>query len=104
MTIELRDHADGLLLPVRAQPGARQNGIRGEHNGALRVSVTQTAEKGKANDALTRLLCKELKLRGSQIQLLSGATSQTKQFLIREITVAELSERIASAVARAESR
>jgi len=102
MNIELREHGEGILLPVRAQPGARQNAVRGEHNGALRVSVTQAAEKGKANDALARVLCKELNLRGSQVELLTGATAQHKQFLIRQISLAELNERIAEAVARAE--
>ena len=99
MTVHLAEHAQGVALPVRAQPGARQNGLRGEHNGALRASVTQSAEKGKANEAIARLLCKKLKLRGSQVELLAGATSQNKQFLIREMTVAELTKRIATALA-----
>jgi hypothetical protein len=103
MSVQLAEHAQGVVLQVRAQPGARQNALRGEHNGALRISVTQSAEKGKATAAIVRLLCQELKLRGSQVELLAGATSQNKQFLIREITVAELSERIAAALA-AESR
>jgi uncharacterized protein YggU (UPF0235/DUF167 family) len=98
MTVELREHALGVVLPVRAQPGARKNAVRGEHQGMLRASVTQTAEKGKANDALARLLCKALNLRGSQLELLAGATAQNKQFLIREISVAELAERIAAAL------
>lgn len=102
MKIELREHAEGVLLPVRAQPGARRNAVRGEHNGALRVSVTQAAEKGKANEALARVLTKELRLRGSQVELLGGATAQNKQFLIRQISLAELTERIAEAVARAQ--
>jgi uncharacterized protein (TIGR00251 family) len=102
VTVDLRKHAEGILLPVRAQPGARQNAVRGEHNGALRVSVTQPAEKGKANDALARVLCKELKLRSSQVELLAGTTAQNKQFLIREVSLAELNDKIALAVTRAE--
>jgi len=35
--------------------------------------VTQVAEKGKANDAIIEVLCRELSLRKSQIALLSGA-------------------------------
>jgi len=101
MSVELREHALGVLLPVRAQPGARRNGVRGEHQGMLRVSVTQTAERGKANDALARVLCKSLKLRGGQLQLQSGATAQNKVFVVREMTVADLAERIALAIAEA---
>ena len=36
--IQVVDHAEGCIVPVRAQPGARQNGIVGEQNGALKVA------------------------------------------------------------------
>ena len=97
--IVLTDHADGVILPVRAQPGARANAIRGLHGGALKVAVTQVAEKGKANRALTHLLCKTLGLRRSQLSLLSGETSADKQFLVRDITREELTRRIAAILA-----
>ena len=92
--IKLIDHADGVVLPVRAQPGARANAIRGSHDGALKVAVTQVAEKGKANKALAKLLCKSLTLRHSQLTLLAGETAANKQFLVRQITRAELARRI----------
>jgi uncharacterized protein (TIGR00251 family) len=88
--IELKAHREGTILPVRAQPGARKNEIRGEQDGMLKVSVTQSAEKGKANRALIALLSKELSLRKSQLELISGETSQQKQFLVRNVTPAEL--------------
>ena len=94
MAIALQPHPEGTVLPVRAQPGARRNEIRGEQNGMLKVSVTQAAEKGKANKALIALLSKELSLRKSQIELISGATSSQKRFLVRAVTVEELSDRI----------
>src|SRR5687767_6864557 len=92
--INLEPHSDGVILPVRAQPGASKSGVRGEHEGQLRVGVTQIAEKGKANKALIQVLAKELDLRRAQIELLSGETSSTKRFLIRGVTMAELSARI----------
>lgn len=92
--IELRDHAEGVLLPVKAQPGAGANAIRGEHHGALKVCVTQIAEKGKANKALVEVIAKGLKLRKSQVALASGETSSEKTFLIRECTLAELREKL----------
>ena len=54
--IELSDHAEGVLLPVRAKPGARKAGIQGERNGALVVAVTAPPEDGRSNDALVELL------------------------------------------------
>ena len=89
--IELRPHPQGTILPVRAQPGARRNEIRGEQDGMLKVSVTQSPEKGKANKALIALLSKELSLRKSQLELIAGATSQQKQVLVRDVTPEELS-------------
>jgi uncharacterized protein len=94
--IELVDHADGVILPVKAQPGARAAGIRGEHAGALKVSVTQVAEKGKANAALLEVLADGLGLSRSQIELLAGQAQPRKRFLIRGISRDELSERIAA--------
>jgi uncharacterized protein len=92
--IDLQPHADGTILPVRAQPGARRNEVRGEQDGMLKVCVTQSPEKGKANKALIELLSKALGLRKSQVELIAGETSHSKRFLVREITPAELSARI----------
>jgi hypothetical protein len=92
--IALEPHREGVVLPVRAQPGARQNAIRGSHEGLLKVSVTQVAEKGKANKAIVDFLSKALGLRKSQLELLAGETAQQKKFLVRDIPLAELAARI----------
>ena len=93
--ILLTPHDQGVLLPVRAQPGAKRNEIRGEQDGALKVCVTQSPEKGKANKAILELLSKQLGLRKSQLALVAGETAQQKRFLVREISAAELAARIA---------
>jgi uncharacterized protein len=92
--IELADHPEGVVLPVRAQPGAGKNAIRGEQNGMLKVSVTQVAEKGKANKSLIEVLAKGLGLKRSQIELIVGQTQPQKRFLIRGMSRADLAERI----------
>jgi uncharacterized protein (TIGR00251 family) len=92
--ISLEAHRDGTILPVRAQPGARRNEIRGEQDGALKVSVTQAPEKGKANKALIEVLAKSLGLKKSQMELLSGETSHQKRFLARGVSPVELQARI----------
>jgi uncharacterized protein (TIGR00251 family) len=97
--IDLADHAEGVILPVKAQPGAGANALRGEQNGMLKVSVTQVAEKGKANKALVEVLAKGLRLKRSQIELLAGETQSQKRFLIRDITRQDLAARIAAALA-----
>jgi len=92
--IEIRPHAEGSLLAVRAQPGARKPGVLGEHAGALKVAVTAPPEDGRANEAITELLREWLGLKRSQVELASGATNRSKQFLIRGVTVEALREMI----------
>ncbi len=93
--IPITDHADGCILPVRAQPGARRNGVQGERGGALKVAVTAPPEDGRANAALVEVLRDALKVKRSQIELLSGQTSRAKRFLIRGVKKTELEQRLA---------
>src|SRR5262245_56397620 len=93
--IAVAERAEGCVLPVRAQPGARRAGIQGEQNGALKVAVTAPPEDGRANQALTELLRDELGLKRWQVELLSGQTSRDKRFLIRGLSAAELQAKLA---------
>ena len=93
--IALEQRENGIILPVRAQPGAKKNAITGEHAGMLKVSVTQAPEKGKANLAITEVLAEELGLKRSQIELVAGETSGQKKFLVTGHSLADLQTRIA---------
>lgn len=86
----LTPHPEGLVLLVRAQPGARRNGIQGERAGMLKVAVTAPPEDGKANQAILELLRDRLDLRRTQIELLSGQTSREKKILIRGVDADQL--------------
>jgi uncharacterized protein len=92
--IALTAHADGCLLSVRAQPGARKNAVLGEHAGMLKVAVSAPPQDGRANQALTELLREWLGLKRSQVELVGGATARQKQFLVRGLGPAELSDMI----------
>ena len=92
--IALEVSSKGIVLPIKAQPGAKRNGITGEHAGALKVSVTQAPEKGKANDALVAVIADALGLKRVQIELMSGPTSSQKKFLIRDVTREDLEHRL----------
>jgi uncharacterized protein (TIGR00251 family) len=88
--IAVTPHAEGCLLPVRAQPGARKTAVLGEQSGALKVAVTAPPEGGRANQALTEALREALGLKRSQVELTGGARGRQKTFLIRGLTPAEL--------------
>jgi uncharacterized protein len=92
--IALGEHADGWILPVRAQPNARRPGVGGEQNGALKVAVSAPAQDGRANDAVREALADALGLRRSQVELLSGQSARDKRFLIHDISRTELEARI----------
>ena len=94
--IALVDHAEGCILPVRAQPGARRAGVQGEQNGALKVAVNAPPQDGRANDALAAVLRDALGLKRSQIELIAGQTARDKRFLIRGHSRAELQAKLAA--------
>jgi uncharacterized protein (TIGR00251 family) len=93
--IELADHAEGVLLPVRAKPGAKKNGVQGERDGALVVAVNAPPEDGRANAALVEVLHDALGLKRSQIELVSGHKARDKRFLLRGVTRAEVTAKLA---------
>jgi uncharacterized protein (TIGR00251 family) len=92
--IAVTPQAEGCLLPVRAQPGARKNAVLGEQAGALKVAVTAPPEDGRANQALTEVLRAALGLKRSQVELVGGAKSRQKSFLIRGLQPAELQTKL----------
>ena len=94
MAIEIIQKDQGIILPVRAQPGAKRNCMVGEHGGALKVAVQAPPEDGKANDAILDLLRRSFGISKQQIELVSGHTSRDKKFLLTGITLEQLQAKI----------
>jgi len=67
---------------VRVQPGGRRDAVVGVHGDLLKVTVTAPPEKGKANDAVCRLLAKEMGIRPSAVQVVRGHTSRRKEVAV----------------------
>jgi uncharacterized protein (TIGR00251 family) len=99
MTIQITQHAEGCILSVRAQPGARQNGIMGVHAGSLKVAVTAPPDQGRANDVLVEVLADALDLKRSQVALLQGMTNRQKKFLIRGLSPDALAQKLTTLLA-----
>jgi uncharacterized protein (TIGR00251 family) len=89
----IRDHPDGCILSVRAQPGARRNAVVGPHGAALKVAVTAPPDKGKANDAILSVLADALALRKADLEVIAGHASRDKKILVRGLSAAGLRER-----------
>jgi uncharacterized protein (TIGR00251 family) len=96
--IAISETAAGCVLAVRAQPGAKRNGVVGEHNGALKVAVSAPPRDGRANEALVEALSAALGVKRGQVELLSGQTGRDKRFLIRGIARGELDRRLTQAL------
>lgn len=90
MDINVVPHPEGCLVDLKAQPGSRKTEFRGLQGGALKVSVTEVAEKGKANKAILSFLRKAWGLKGSQMEIVSGQAASQKRLLIRNLSPEQL--------------
>ena len=90
----IQPHPEGATLAVRAQPGAKKDAVLGRHGDALKIAVTAPPEDGRANAALVECLKNLLRVKRSQVELLSGERNRNKVFLIRGLTTAEVAERV----------
>jgi uncharacterized protein len=94
--IAIANHAEGCILSVRAQPGARRNAIVGEQAGMLKVAVAAPPDKGRANDAIVEVLVEALGIKRSQVALVGGPTSRAKKFLVKGLTCDSLRDKLHS--------
>lgn len=81
------------FLKVRVTPGAREDAISGwqadpstASGQALRVRVRARPERGKANEAVCRLLARALALPAGSVSVKQGATSRDKLLEIDGLT------------------
>lgn len=85
--IPLQVTDSAVLLPVKAQAGARRSAIVGEPGGRLKVAVKQVAEKGKANEAICKLVAESLGLARSAVTVSSGATASLKVLRLEGVSL-----------------
>ena len=81
-------------LKVKVTPGARESSIGEWRDDVLRVKVREAAEKGKANEAVARLLAKRAGVPRTSVILKRGATSREKLFSIDDLSDDELRRRL----------
>lgn len=96
-SLQLEARADGVVLKVRAAPGASRERVVGVHGDALKVAVQAPPEKGKANQRIVALLAEAFGVATRDIELLGGATSRDKRFLVRGLSEDEARKRLAQA-------
>ena len=76
--LKITKTATGATFRVRVQPGASKNEIVATQEDALRIRIRPPASQGKANKALIQFLAKQLTIKRSQVEIISGHTSRSK--------------------------
>ena len=85
----LKEHKDGTLLSVHAQPRASRNAVVGTHGGALKIAVHAPPVDSAANEAIQKLLADVFGLPKSHVRLRTGETSRKKTFLLLGLSTAD---------------
>ncbi|WP_428304160.1 DUF167 domain-containing protein [Lacipirellula sp.] len=98
MAPPLEPHPSGVVIRVKARPGARRNGFAGIHADALRIDVTAAPEKGKANEVIIALLAEAFHVAKSQIELISSPANAQKRFLLAGLTMAAAEQCLAALI------
>lgn len=88
--IRITETPEGVVISVRAQPGAKRTTIVGIHGNALKVAVQAPPVDGKANEAIEVALAGWLGLKKWQVGLKSGMSSRDKTFLLGGINASSV--------------
>jgi len=86
----------GVKLKVKLLPGSSRDEIVGWEGDRLKVKVSASPTKGKANRALLELLSRVLSLPPSRILILHGKTSKEKLLLVEGADEERVKEALSS--------
>ncbi|HEY8563708.1 MAG TPA: DUF167 domain-containing protein [Pyrinomonadaceae bacterium] len=84
--INLTEKDGAVTFGVRVVPRASRSEVVGEHDGALKVKISSPPVDGAANAELIKLLSKAFGVSKSEVEILSGQASKTKQIKITNLT------------------
>ncbi|HSK73949.1 MAG TPA: DUF167 family protein [Pyrinomonadaceae bacterium] len=80
--IRFTEKDNALIFTVRVVPRASTSEIVGEHDGALKVRITSPPVDGAANAELIKVLAKRFGVSKSEVEIIGGQISKTKQVKI----------------------
>jgi uncharacterized protein (TIGR00251 family) len=83
-------------LRVRVVPGARRTGVAGRHGEGWKVRVSAPPERGKANDAVARLIADELGVSVRDVAVVSGTLTRDKVVEVEGLSTREAERRLAA--------
>ncbi len=94
MYAEPHPSGDGTLIHLKVVPGASRSEVAGVTGNRLRVRVSAPPERGKANDALLKLLARRLGVRRADLALARGASNPAKTVHVRGLRPRDVTLRL----------
>jgi hypothetical protein len=91
----LRVQADGVLLSVKLQPRASANEIGDALGSELRIKVTAPPVDAAANEALVKLLARQLDCPRNRVELVRGHASRHKTLKLYGLAPEEVVQKLA---------
>jgi uncharacterized protein (TIGR00251 family) len=90
MAVNITEKDGAATFFVRVVPRASKSEIVGEFDGTLKVRVASPPVDGAANAELIKLLARQFCVSRSDVEILKGQTSKTKQIRITGLTIHEI--------------
>lgn len=81
-------------LRLQVSPGAARTEVVGRHGDAWKVRVSAPPERGRANDAVVRLLAERLGVPARSVSVVSGHTAREKVVELRGVEPDEAARRL----------
>jgi uncharacterized protein YggU (UPF0235/DUF167 family) len=91
--LRIHDTATGCSFRVRVKASAKQDTLTAVHAGLLKITVVAAPERGKANEAVARLLAGVLNVMTSRVHVVSGFTSTDKMVEVTGASSADVRAR-----------
>jgi hypothetical protein len=85
---------EACVIRVRVTPRAGRDEVLGWQDDVLRVRVRAAPIEGRANEALCRLLARQLGVPFSAVEVVGGGSSRTKTLRIAGLTEDEAKARL----------
>lgn len=82
MSAWARRTAQGWLLSIHAQPGAKRSEVAGLYGEALKLRLAAPAVEGRANEALVEFIADALGVPRSGVRVVKGASGRRKTVLV----------------------
>jgi len=88
--LRIREQEGAITFEVRVAPRASRNRIVGVQDGALKVALTAPPVDGAANEALKKLLAKELGVSKSNVEIVRGDRARIKVLRIHGVSASDV--------------